>query len=69
MPAGMRAIITIGEVKGMIEHQKASDELGSFITTNIIISARMMGSTIGVVSCPASITLSTLAPTAANSAE
>ena len=65
----MRAIITIGEVNGMIENQKASCELGSLMTTNIINSARMIGSVMGICSCEASCTLSTAEPTAANIAE
>ena len=65
----MRAIMTIGDVKGMIENQKAICELGSRITTNIISRARMIGSVMGICSCEASCTLSTAEPTAANIAE
>ena len=65
----MRAIITTGEVKGMSENQKASGELGSFITETITRKARMMGMVMGVCSCWASCTLSTAEPTAANIAE
>ena len=65
----MRAIITTGEVKGIIEHQKTSGELGSFITTIITKILKMIGSMIGVCNCCASCTLSTAEPTAANIAE
>ena len=37
MPNGTRAIITIGEVNGIIDDQKAIDELGSLNTDIMII--------------------------------
>lgn len=43
MPKGMRAIITMGEVKGIMEHQKTRPELGSFIMFIITIMAKMTG--------------------------
>jgi hypothetical protein len=65
IPLGMRAIITIGEVNGIIESQNTNGEFGSFITIVVVINARIIGMVIGVVSCCASCAVSTLAPTAA----
>lgn len=65
MPNGMRAIITMGEVKGMIEVHKASPELGSCTTLIDMIRARMMGTIATVCSCEASCMLSTAEPMAA----
>ncbi len=65
----MRAIMTMGDVKGIIEHQKASGELGSFMTVIITMKLKMMGSVMGSWSCCESCTLSTAEPTAANIAE
>ena len=62
----MRAIMTIGEVNGMIENQNANCELGSRMTTNIISRARIIGSVMGICNWDASCTLSTAEPTAAN---
>ena len=39
-PNGMRTSITIGEVKGIIEHQNTNGELGSFITTIITMKGK-----------------------------
>ena len=38
----------MGEVSGMIENQKAIDELGSLITASIINNAKMIGIVTGV---------------------
>ena len=54
MPYGIRAIITTGDVKGIIENQKAICELGSLMTVIITSRARMIGMVIGVCSCWAS---------------
>ena len=51
MPNGMRAIITIGEVNGIIDAQNATDELGSLKTDIIMISARMIGIIMIVLNC------------------
>ena len=42
MPNGMRAIITIGDVKGIIDDQKAIGEFGS-LNTDIITIRKMIG--------------------------
>lgn len=51
MPKGMRAIITIGEVNGIIDAQKAIGELGSLNTDIITIIARIIGIMIIVLNC------------------
>ena len=69
IPNGMRANMTIGEVNGITESQKANVELGSFATDMAIISPSMMGIMTIDCSCPASCILSTADPMAANIAE
>ena len=51
MPKGMRAIITIGEVKGIIELHTASGELGSLNTDIITIIDMMIGIIIIELNC------------------
>ena len=65
MPKGTRAIITIGEVKGIIEAQNAMGELGSLNTDIITIIERMIGSMMMVLNCWPSCTESTAEPEAA----
>ena len=65
MPRGMRAIITIGEVKGIIDDQKAIGELGSLKTDIIMIMARMIGIIIMELNCWLSWIESTAEPAAA----
>ncbi len=65
MPNGMRAIITIGEVKGIIDVQTASEDAG-FCTTDILTTMPIMiGMTAMLTSWDASWMLSTAEPTAA----
>ena len=66
---GMRAIITTGEVNGIIEPQKASCELGSLDTDIAKIRAKIIGTVMGVCNWLASWIESTAEPTAANIAE
>ena len=47
----MRAIITIGELRGIIDAQNASDELGSLKTENIQNIERMIGIIITLLNC------------------
>ena len=61
----MRAIITIGELKGIIEAQKDNDELGSLKTENIQIIENMIGIIITLLNCWPSCTESTAEPEAA----
>ena len=51
MPNGMRAIITMGEVKGIIEAQNAMGELGSLKMVIMTIIERMIGIMIMVLYC------------------
>ena len=67
MPKGMRAIITIGEVNGIIEHHTARGELGSLNTDIITIIDTMMGIMMMVLYCCPSCTESTAEPAAAYS--
>ena len=64
-PAGTRAIITMGEVKGIIDIQKAMELLGSVHAPMPKMSEAMMGTMAKVWSCEASWMLSTAAPMAA----
>ena len=68
MSYGMRAIITIGDVSGIIENQNASSDVGSLMTESITNRLRMMGMVTGVCNCCASCGLSTDEPMAANRA-
>lgn len=68
MSYGMRAIITMGDVSGIIENQNAISDVGSLMTDNITNRLRMMGIVIGVCNCCASCGVSTAEPTAANNA-
>ena len=65
MPNGTRAIITIGEVKGIIDDQKVIGELGSLKTDIIMIMARMIGIIIMELNCWLSWIESTAEPAAA----
>jgi hypothetical protein len=68
-PHGIRAIITIGEVKGIYEHHTATGELGSLRMVIITKIEIMIGIITGVCNCCASCTESTLEPIAAKIAE
>ena len=65
---GKRATITIGEVKGMIENQNDTDELGESITNCTAIKLKIIGIVMGKTNCCVSWSLSTAEPTAANRA-
>ena len=65
IPNGMRAIITIGDVRGMMDAQKAIGALGSLNTDIIMMSESMIGSIITVLNCWPSMTESTAEPEAA----
>ena len=67
IPKGMRAIITIGEENGIIEHQKAIGELGSLNTDIMIIIERMIGIIMMEWNCWLSCIESTAEPEAAKS--
>ena len=68
MPNGMRAIITMGEVKGIIEAQNAMGELGALKMVIMTIIERMIGIMIMVLYCGPSCTESTAEPAAAYNA-
>ena len=61
----MRAIITIGEVNGMMLHQTDSVPFGFCIVVNITTIAKTSGIVAGICNCWASCALSTALPTAA----
>ena len=62
---GIRAIITIGEVNGISEHQKES-ELSEFCIVPIAtINANIIGIVTGSINCCVSVSLSTADPIAA----
>ena len=65
IPNGMRAIITIGDVNGIIEAQKAIGELGSLNTDIMTIIANITGIIISELNCWPSCTESTAEPEAA----
>jgi hypothetical protein len=65
-PNGIRAIITMGDVRGMIENQTASFPEG-FRKVLIMISSPMTNGIItGNMNCCVSVSLSQAAPMAAN---
>ena len=68
MPNGMRAIITMGEVKGIIDAQNAMGELGSLKMVIITIIERMIGIIMIVLYCWPYCTESTAEPGAAYNA-
>ena len=68
MPNGMRAIITMGEVKGIIDAQNAMGEFGSLKMVIITIIERMIGIIMIVLYCWPSCTESTAEPAAAYNA-
>ena len=63
---GIRATITILDVKGIIEHHVAITLSGLDIAPIATINAKMIGIVIGVVNCWVSVSLLAAAPTAAN---
>ena len=65
-PNGIRAIITIGEVKGMIDVQKASGPSGDFKTVATTKIPRINGIVTGHMNWLVSSWSSTAAPIAAN---
>ena len=66
-PNGMRIIIAIGEVKGIMDSQKAIELSGFFTITFIPIkNVKIRGSVMGSINCWVSVSLSTADPTAAN---
>lgn len=65
MPNGMRATITIGEVSGNIDVQKATLPIGSAAATMAKMRPNMIGKTANDVNWLASWILSTAEPTAA----
>lgn len=67
-PKGIRIIMIIGEVKGIIESQKATGPLGLLITKLLMSKANTSGIVMGNMNCCVSASLSTAEPTAANNA-
>ena len=65
IPNGIRVIIVIGEVNGIIERMVANEEFGSDTTDIDNTSPNIMGTTTIDCSCPASWMLSTADPIAA----
>ena len=65
-PNGILAIITTGEVKGIILNQKAVAPSGFLMALIMTRIARMMGIMMGIMNCCASSCASTAEPTAAN---
>jgi hypothetical protein len=68
-PYAMRAIITIGDVKGITDPQIERALSGYWNVCNIRNSPIIRGIVIGKMSCWVSASLSTAAPTAANMLE
>ena len=64
-PNGILAIITIGEVRGIIEHQKDSGLSGFRIVPIATSSAKIIGIVTGSINCWVSVSLSTADPIAA----
>ncbi len=64
-PKGIRAIITIGEVKGIIENQKAIELSGFCMVPMATIRASIIGIVTGSINCCVSVSLSTAEPIAA----
>ena len=64
-PKGILAIITIGEVSGIIEHQKERELSGFCIVPMATMSARIIGIVTGSMNCWVSVSLSTADPIAA----
>jgi len=67
-PKGTRIIITTGEVKGIMDIQKAKLPSGSFITALSTTIDKISGTMIGSINCCVSASLSTAEPTVANNA-
>ena len=65
IPNGMRAIITMGDVKGIMEHQNTKFELGSFITLIMTMMEMITGIMIIPLNWAASCGVSTADPIAA----
>ena len=64
-PKGMRTIITMGEVSGIMEHQKASGPSGLFIPNIPAYRAKAIITTVGTINCPVSSLELTAEPTPA----
>ena len=64
-PNGILAIITIGEVRGIMEHHKESWLSGFCIVPIATISPRIIGIVTGSMNCWVSVSLSTADPIAA----
>ena len=65
-PNGIRAIITMGEVSGIIEHQNESGLSGFCMVPIATIKPSMIGMVTGSINCCVSVSLSTADPIAAN---
>lgn len=65
-PYEILAIITIGEVKGIMEPQNESELSGCWKVLIIINKPIINGMVIGKINCCVSVSLSTAEPTAAN---
>lgn len=66
MPDGSLTIITMGEVKGIMEHQNANGPSGNWALYIPALRANSMIIVIGTINCCVSDSLSTAAPMAAN---
>ena len=67
-PKGMRIIMMMGDVSGMMENQNAIAPCGSWITYWAITIDNISGTVNGSMNCCVSASLSTAEPTAAKSA-
>jgi hypothetical protein len=65
-PNGILAIITMGDVRGIIENQKEIELSGFCIVPIATKSPRMIGIVTGSINCCVSVSLSTAEPIAAN---
>ena len=68
IPKGIRAIIAIGEVKGIMENQTANELCGLVIILPITTIDNISGAVTGSINCCVSVSWSTAEPTAANKA-
>ena len=64
-PKGNLAIITIGDVKGIIENQNARGAPGACTALDITRIPKIIGIVMGSINCCVSVSLSTADPTAA----
>lgn len=63
-PNGMRIIMIIGDVKGIIDSQKAIEPAGFSITTGIATIAIIIGMVAGSINCCPSVSVSISEPIA-----